>query len=384
MRVLQVLHRPQRRGAELFAAELSGELARRGHVVASAYLYPASGAAAARLPLGDGDVVLGGREDHPLETTLGFHPRLVARLAAAVDGFRPDVVQVNGSRTVKYGALVARRRPHRDWVLVYRNIGDPRHWLRGGARRLFYRRVVMPRIDGVVSVSRATAEAVAAVYGSRVPVLRLPRAVDPRRLAPRRAAAAVRTAVGTPDGRTVVLFLGSLAGEKRLDLLIGAIARLVARGREVELWLVGDGPLAGQADRWAAQRGVADRVRRAGATDDPGSFLAAADLLALASDTEGVPGVVVEAAWMGRPAVATRVGGVEEVIADGVDGLLVPAGDEAALAAALDTLVVDAELRRRLGEAARARAERDHALPVAAERLVGFYERLLAARREGG
>ncbi|HEX6201448.1 MAG TPA: glycosyltransferase, partial [Thermoanaerobaculia bacterium] len=71
-----------------------------------------------------------------------------------------------------------------------------------------------------------------------------------------------------------------------------------------------------------------------------------------------------------------------EVIADGVDGLLVPPGDEAALAAALDSLVADPERRRRLGAAALARAQRDHALPAAAERLVAFYERLLAVRRE--
>jgi glycosyltransferase involved in cell wall biosynthesis len=130
--------------------------------------------------------------------------------------------------------------------------------------------------------------------------------------------------------------------------------------------LAGDGSL-----RAAVQRNLPERVRLLGARTDVPALLSAADIFALASAWEGRPIAVMEAMAAGLPVAATAVGGVPELIEHDVTGMLAPPGDMAALAAALATLAGDAELRRRLGSAAR---KRSAGFSVAA--MVSAYARL--------
>jgi glycosyltransferase involved in cell wall biosynthesis len=109
-------------------------------------------------------------------------------------------------------------------------------------------------------------------------------------------------------------------------------------------------------------------------------YLAAADVLVLSSDTEGLPGVVLEAGAAGLPVVATRVGGVTECVADGETGLLVEPGDADALHAALHSLLADPPAARRQGETGRRRVEESFCLDRVAERYAELYLRLAAAR----
>jgi glycosyltransferase involved in cell wall biosynthesis len=118
--------------------------------------------------------------------------------------------------------------------------------------------------------------------------------------------------------------------------------------------------------------GIGARVHLLGFRDDVQDILAAGDLFVMPSLSEGLPLALVEAMSFGLPVVVSGVGGIPEVVTDGVDGLLVPPSDSTALAAALRTLLDDPALRRRLGTAARARALRDYAITTMADR----YERL--------
>ena len=386
MRVLQLVTRPQRRGAEVFAWELSRELERRGHDVATAYLYAAH---EPRLPVGPADVALERNERSRLERAPGFQPGIVAALRRAVASFRPDVVQVNGSRTVKYGSLLRRLDRRAQWALVYRSIGTPSDWLRGPVHRALIRRLVMSAMDGVVAVSRATLADVAATYRLDVPAVAIARGVDPDRFVPGRSRQEVRGELGADGEAPVLLYVGSLTAEKRLDRLVRvadeAARRRVAEGRTApELWLAGEGPLRGEVETAAAR--TAPLVRVLGARPDVADLMGAADLLLLTSDTEGMPGVVLEAACVGLPAVATRVGGTGEAIVDGETGVLVDPADEAGAAEAVTALLAAPERRRALGEAARRRVEREFAIGPIAERYLAHYERVRAHRaaRLGG
>ena len=387
MRLLQIVTRPQRRGAEVFASELSRELERRGHPVATAYLYAAP---EPRLPLRPGDLALDGDERSGLERAPGFQPGLVVALRRAVASFGPDVVQVNGSRTVKYGSLLRRLDRRAPWALVYRSIGTPSDWLRGPLHKALVRRVVMSQMDGVVAVSRATLEDLARCYRLEVPAVAIPRGVDPERFAPAAPREAVRRAVGADVGAPVLLYVGSLTAEKRLDRLIRVAAAVADRrvalgGAAPELWIAGDGPLRNEVETAAA--GAAPAVRVLGARADVADLMGAADLLLLTSDTEGMPGVVLEAACVGLPAVATRVGGTGEAIVDGETGVLVDPADEAGAAEAVAALLADPERRRALGAAARRRVQREFSIGPIAERYLAHYERVRAHRadrRAGG
>jgi len=386
VRLLQLVTRPQRRGAEVFAWELSRELGRRGHDVATAYLYAAPDP---RLPVGPGDVALERDERSGLEKAPGFQPGIVAALRRAAASFRPDVVQVNGSRTVKYGSLLRRLDRRAPWALVYRSIGTPSDWLRGPVHRALVRRLVMSAMDGVVAVSRATLEDLARCYRLEVPAAAIPRGVDPERFAPGRPRREVRRELGADAERPVLLYVGSLTVEKRLDRLLRVASDVARRraaegGEAPELWIAGDGPLRGEVE--AAAASAVPTVRVLGARADVADLLAAADILLLTSDTEGMPGVVLEAACVGLPSVATRVGGTGEAIVGGETGVLVDPQDETAAAEAVETLLAEPERRRAFGAAARRRVEREFAIGPIAERYLEHYERVRAHRaaRLGG
>jgi glycosyltransferase involved in cell wall biosynthesis len=115
---------------------------------------------------------------------------------------------------------------------------------------------------------------------------------------------------------------------------------------------------------------VAERVRLVGHRSDVERILAALDLFVLSSRSEGLSNTVLEAMASGKPVIATRVGGADEMVVDGETGLLVPAGDAASLTTAMSRLVTDPQLRQTMGSAARRRASTEFNL----EAMVRSYE----------
>jgi glycosyltransferase involved in cell wall biosynthesis len=153
------------------------------------------------------------------------------------------------------------------------------------------------------------------------------------------------------NGRTLA-FAGRLTAQKSLGVALQAVADVEG----VTLAIAGDGDERAGLERQAAQLGIADRVRFLGPQprEHVLELLHAADAAVLSSSWENFPHTVVEALAVGTPVLATRVGGVEEVVADDENGLLVPAGDPTALAAAIRRYFDDATLRERLRGAAAA------------------------------
>jgi glycosyltransferase involved in cell wall biosynthesis len=162
-----------------------------------------------------------------------------------------------------------------------------------------------------------------------------------------------RRELGLPERGPVVAYVGRVTGIKRPDRFVDA-ARLVRAAVPGATFVV-----CGAGDRLAATRAAAadlgDAMRFVGWRADVHTVFAAADVVLLTSDNEGTPVSLIEAALAGRPAVATRVGSVGEVVEDGVTGLLAPP-DAAALAAPTIRLLRDAGLRERLGRQAAERA----------------------------
>ncbi|MGH9246587.1 MAG: glycosyltransferase, partial [Acidimicrobiales bacterium] len=380
LRVLQVVTAPQRRGAEVFAHQVSAELRNKGCEVRTAYLYPYDGEE--KLPLVDGDTVLGRREGHLLERVPGLNPGVLVRLRRTIAEFKPDIVQVNGSRTVKYGAA-ARTLDGRGWALVYRNIGDPQKWVRARRHRLVYQRMVMPRVDGVVAVGEMMVDRVRSFYAITAPVVKIPTAVDMGRFLPHRTRAEVRGQVAVDEGAPVVLFVGSLTNEKRPDRLLRVFSEVQETVRDVRLWIVGNGPLRESFEREAIRSRQWERITMLGTRADVADFMHAADVLVLTSDTEGIPGVVLEAGAASLPTVATRVGAVAECVLDGRTGLLADADDERGLAKAVVRLLLDPFARKQMGIDARGWVAESFSLDGIAREYIDFY-RLVLRRRGNG
>jgi glycosyltransferase involved in cell wall biosynthesis len=175
----------------------------------------------------------------------------------------------------------------------------------------------------------------------------------------------------TGDGAPLLLSVTRLKAPKDGVTLARALRQLEPGSYRAAI--VGDGP-----DRDAVAAELGDAGELLGARDDVAEQLARADVFVLSSRSEGLPMAILEAMAAGLPVVATDVGGIPELVADGETGLLVPPGDADALAAALQRLVADAELRRRLGDAARARVEERFSLAATRRAHVELYDRLLA------
>ena len=201
-----------------------------------------------------------------------------------------------------------------------------------------------------------------------------------RQAAPSRAAARAR--LGLPPDAYVVVGVGRFVPIKGFDLLVGALAELVARVPGAHVLLIGDGTERGALEAQAAALGVAGRLHIRGAESDVIGLLPAADVLAAPSRNEGMGRVLVEAMALGLPVVGTRVGGIADVILDGECGLVVPPEDAGALAEALVELGLDAARRAKLAEAARPRAEA-FSTPVAAAAMRALYDALVRTRSLG-
>ena len=154
-----------------------------------------------------------------------------------------------------------------------------------------------------------------------------------------------------------MLFIGLLAPVKGVEVLLQAVEMLA--DPDLLCVLVGDGPLRAALQQQACAKGFEGRVRFAGQRprEEIIDWLNAADLLALPSYAEGRPNVVLEAMACGRPVVASRVGGVPELVSDGVTGRLVAAGDSAELTAAIRDLMSDSDRLLAMGRAAGERVE---------------------------
>lgn len=186
-----------------------------------------------------------------------------------------------------------------------------------------------------------------------------------------------------PSDPPIVVTTARLNKIKGIDMLLHAMALVRDRRPDVSAVVLG-GPQPGYAhdaeefDRLRGRLALDDTVTFAGHVERPETTLAAATVYVQPSRWEGVPMAALEAMAMGLPVVATRVGGLPEVIEHGVTGLLVPPDAPDALAAAIVEVVESPELAARLGSAARAWVRRHHSVDVSVARLIEVYDAALA------
>jgi glycosyltransferase involved in cell wall biosynthesis len=240
------------------------------------------------------------------------------------------------------------------------------------------RGVAMRRVDGVVANSQAAADVAVSVEripADKVHVIR--NGVAPGSLSPDERAR-LRAGWGVGDDQVLLGCVASLREGKGHAMLIDVIARLRASDDRVRGVFVGSGRQYGPILSAIEARGLGNTIALDTGISDARRIPGAFDIAVQASDTEGLPNAVLEAAAAGVAIVATAVGGTPEVIVDGRDGILVPRRDPDALFLALDRLRGDDDLRIKLGRAAaeRARAFTPDAL---VSQTASLYDRLLRA-----
>jgi len=301
--------------------------------------------------------------------------RLVARV-------RPAVLHCHGAKAALVGRLGRQGAP-----VVYTVHGEPsrpaQSPVAGVARRLA-ERLLARSTQRFIAVSAAIASELEAAWGvapQRVSVMhngvdahRFQLDVDERRAARRR----VRSRLDIPCGALLLGAVARLAPEKGLDILVEALAGLRADGdmeRSVMLAVAGEGPERSRLEALARAHGIEDSVRLPGFETDIPAFLAAIDVFVLPSRSEGQSIALLEAMAAGLPVVATRVGGIPEVVSSGTNGVLVAADDPVGLHSALRRVL--GPEGRKLGRSAQRHVAERFSWSSVARRLEELYEGLL-------
>jgi glycosyltransferase involved in cell wall biosynthesis len=277
---------------------------------------------------------------------------------------KPDLVVTQSINADIVGNVIASRAGATHLRTAHFNVGP-------GAPRSRYRdllaRLLAPRVDAVIAISEAQLPRLQELGYRRDAVRIVPNAVELPVVA--RPAQEVRKALGVGADEFLALLVAALRPEKRAELFVAAVRRAHSADPRVRGIIAGGGP---ELERIRALAGGDGVVQVLGPRGDVPDLMAAADVVCLSSDAEGVPMVLLEAMALGRPMVATRVGGVPEAVEDETTGLLVATDDEPAFAAALLRLVVEPELRARMGEAGRLR----HRERFGIDRMIEEYSRV--------
>lgn len=214
-------------------------------------------------------------------------------------------------------------------------------------------------------------------------IITIPAAVDVERFSRTRSREQARKELDIDASLPVIGTVARLVAAKRLDYLLEAARAVCEAVPQARFLIVGDGPLREELESRAVQLGLApEHVRFLGHRQDVMDFLPAIDIFALSSEREGLPVSLLEAMAASKPVVATRVGGIPQVIQDGSNGLLVSPHDPAGLAKAIITLIKDSTLRESVAREGHRTVEARFSTDVVGQQIIALYDGLLE-KKEG-
>lgn len=355
MRILQILHNHKYGGAEQHLLQLCTSLRAAGHTVEVA--------APRRAWVGQ-QLAKSGHVVHDFDFRGHYDAVALYRLVRLLRSQHYDLIHTHLVRAAWYGQWAARWTGQR----MVSTVHDLTTWKR------------YPRHQPLIAVSQAVKDhlTMRGFVPERIEVV-FPGARDCRDACSRHARQAIRQTLGLTEHDTAVLLLGRIAAVKGHDIALAAakLLRQQAVGGGAIKWL-----FAGQATDWGQQQHAQDTENLAmwlGHRNDVAELLAAADVVIQPSRSEGLGLALMEACSAGKPIVASRVGGIPEVVADGENGLLVPPEDPAALAQAIRYLMTHSATAQQFGLQARQRFEQAFSIDTMLTHTLRVYQRALTA-----
>jgi glycosyltransferase involved in cell wall biosynthesis len=303
---------------------------------------------------------------------------IAKRLAKTFRHIRPDIVHTHKYKDSILGAAVARYVGVPHTVRVVHGMPEPFSGLRN------LRMLLTPRltgscrllIDRVVAVSSDIEKQLVEIYGPNH-VVRIHNGIDLDAVQVSTPRLQKRREWRLDEMVTLIGTVGRLVPVKGHAVLLEALRILRGANRNVMLLVVGDGPLRGQLESEIARLGLEKSVIFAGHHSPAYDFINMMDVFVLPSLHEGIPMVLLEALALRQPVVATRVGGIPEVITHGETGLLAEPADALSLAKFIQQLVEDKSMAARIGKAGRTRVEEEFNARTMAEKTIGLYKKVL-------
>lgn len=308
---------------------------------------------------------------HPIVDRGGLDRKAAESVLRLVDHLQVEILHTSDLRTRLLGIQVCRARPQ------LAKVSTAHGWIANSTRRRVLRlldKAVLRYFDEVVLVSQATRDLVPRWWlpDSRTSVLHNALVLETY------GRGVLGRARRAPDFTKCVnlLNVGRLSPEKGQDLLLRAFARLAQESPELQLHFAGTGPMESTLQSLAAELGLASRVVFHGFVEDMPALYAESDLVVQSSLTEGLPNVILEAAYLGVPILATDVGGTREVVEHGLHASLIPPGSVDALTDGLRLYRSNPAAFIRMAEAARQRILTEYSFDSRTDRMTRIYERL--------
>jgi L-malate glycosyltransferase len=325
LRILQLIQKPQLRGAEIFASQLSNHLVAAGHEVKMICLLDGN----ATLPF-SGEVMSLKR---PLSKRFidwaGWK-----MLANEITAFKPDVVQANAGDTLKFAVF---SKVFFSWKapIIFRNANKVSEFVTTRAKRMF-NKFLVSRVSHVISVSELCRQDFVKTYSfAEGKTTTVPIGIETQSI----NSTVPADLVSVFASSNVFVHVASFVPEKNHQGLLRIVRKLVDAGEHIHVLLIGDGRLRSFIENQINELKLREHVTVAGYRNDVLAIISNAKAFVLPSNIEGLPGVLLEAMYCQTPVVAYDVGGVSEIIRSGETGWLVKSGDEAEFVAAIQQAI---------------------------------------------
>lgn len=319
MTILQLIQKPQLRGAEMFACQLSNELVQLGHHVMVVSLFPGE----SELPFSGPFIQLNRPQNKRWNDFEGWKA-----LANLIKEHNIDVVQCNAGDTLKFAVF---SQLFCGWKvpIIARNASMVSAYIQNPLIK-WLNRWLYSRTQAVISVSHLAANDLNQLFPeTKVKTTVIPIGINQQTF----------TSVAwknTPPTAFQIVHVGGFSFEKNHHGLLSIFEQWLKRCPDSHLHLIGDGPLRTEIEQAVAEKNLADTISFYGFSKDALHYMHQADVVVLPSIIEGLPGVVLEAMYAKTPVIAYNVGGISEVIQNGATGYLVEKGDEQGFVEALE------------------------------------------------
>lgn len=313
MKILQVIQRPQLRGAEIFACQLSNHLLDQGHDVVVLTLYPGDG----ELPFKGTQIHLNRPISHRLFDFIGWK-----KFAEYINKYQPDVIQANASDTLKFCSSSKYLFKWKN-KLVFRNANKMGDFIDSPLKHKL-NKFYLKNLDYVISVSKeCEKDFIKTFQFTENKIQTVTIGVEEKKID-----------ALSPDLKEiyskgpVIVHIGGFVPEKNHETLIRIFSCLLKSNQRLQLVLIGKGKLQETIRQEVQEKGLEENVHFLDYRNDILEILKRATLFVMPSLIEGLPAVILEAMYCGTPVVAFNVGGISEVIKSGQTGELVQKGDE--------------------------------------------------------
>lgn len=349
-------------------------LAENGHEVIFAGLYATK----------ENIISARGAENIDLEgKKTAFDLGLLQRLIKLIKTKKPDIIQANGSDTLKYAVFAKVFIPNLN--IVYRNISMVSAWTKQASIKRKLNAWLFKRVDRVTSVGQQSLEDLVKTYGFPLANTKLIRRGIPQYDFNAEAARKkITDEFGFPATDFILMHIGQFSPEKNHAFLIDSFEKILLHNNNSRLIFVGEGKKFNEIRKLVADRKLTANILFTGYRENVQELLAGSDLFILGSTIEGVPGVVLEAGMQSIPAVAVVAGGVGEVVINDETGILLPLHDAVAFSKAVISLMENNSLRKTLGENARKFVEDRYSLQQCLKQFEILYADILKEKQQSG